>query len=459
MKLWSGRLTKNTDQLVDKFTASILTDFRLYPYDIKASVEHVKMLSAQKIITTAEAEQIESGLNEIYRDLEGGKLTFSEADEDIHMAIERELTERIGKVGGKMHTARSRNDQVLTDLKLYIKEEIENIISLIINLQKVLLDMAKSHQETVMPGYTHLQKAQPVLFGHYLMAYFFMFERDKKRLQCSFRRSDELPLGSGALAGTTFNIDREMVAENLGFSNVSDNTIDGVSSRDFLLEFLNALAILGLNFSRLSEDLVIFSTEEFGYIKMDDSFATGSSIMPQKKNPDVAELIRGKSAQLLASWINLATVLKGLPLSYNRDLQEDKQGTFQAIDTAKAILRMATKMLPKIKVNKEKMKKAAGESYINATDLADYLVEKGMPFREAHSLVGKIVKEAIQKGVYLKDVELDAYKKYSQLIGEDVYQYIDVKTSIERHNSQGATSTKQLRFQIKNAEKILKEKN
>lgn len=456
MKLWSGRFTKNTDQLVDKFTASIPWDFRLYPYDIKASIEHVKMLAAQKIITDSEAEQIKSGLNQIYRDLEGGKLQFSEADEDIHMAIERELTERIGKVGGKMHTARSRNDQVLTDMKLYIKDEIQEIIKLIINLQKVFLDLAKAHQDTVMPGYTHLQKAQPVLFSHYLMAYFFIFERDKKRLKCSYRRSDELPLGSGALAGTTFDIDREIVAKNLDFKSVSENSIDAVSSRDFLLEFLNALAILGLNFSRLAEDLVIFSTEEFGYIEMDDAFTTGSSIMPQKKNPDVAELIRGKSSQLVANWVNLATVLKGLPLSYNRDLQEDKQSTFQAIDTAKAMLLVAAKMLPRMKVNKEKMKKAAEESYINATDLADYLVEKGMPFREAHSLVGTIIKEAIQKGVYLKDIELADYKQYSQAIDKDVYKYLDVKTSIERHNSQGATSTKQLQAQIKKAEKILK---
>jgi len=455
MKLWSGRFTKNTDQLVDKFTASLPWDVRLYPYDIKASIEHVKMLAAQNIISDSDAETIKNGLNEIYQELDNGKLTFSEADEDIHMAIERELIERVGTVGGKMHTARSRNDQVQTDTRLYIKDEIEDIKQLIVDVQKVLVEMAEAHTETIMPGYTHLQKAQPILFGHYLMAYFFMFERDKKRLSCSFRRTDSLPLGSGALAGTTFKIDRQMVAEKLGFGSITENSLDAVSSRDFLLELLNALAILGLNFSRLAEDLIIYSTEEFGFLEMDDAFATGSSIMPQKKNADVAELIRGKAPQLVANWVNLATVLKGLPLTYNRDLQQDKEITFASIDTAKSILLVAAKMLPKLKVNKEKMKKAAEESYINATDLADYLAGKGMAFREAHSIVGNIVKDAIEQGVFLKDLSLDYYKKFSPLFDEDLYRHLEIAKVVEHHNSEGGTSKNQLLAQIKKASALI----
>ena len=456
MKLWSGRFTKSTDQLTDKFTASLSWDLRLYSYDIKASIAHVNMLAAQKIITDDDAGKIKGGLNQIFKDIENGKLTFNESDEDIHMAIERELTERIGVPGGKMHTARSRNDQVLTDMHLYIKDEISDLKELIAQFQKALLKMAEDNKDVILPGYTHLQKAQPILFGHFLMAYFFMFERDKNRLEDNYKRTDVLPLGSGALAGTTFNIDRKRVAKELGFEEVSKNTLDTVSSRDLLLELLSALTIMGLNFSRLAEDLVIYSTEEFGYLEMDDAFATGSSLMPQKKNADVAELIRGKSGQLIGSFVNLATVLKGLPLAYNRDLQEDKQSTFQAIDTAKAMLIVATKMVPKMKINKEKMLTAAENSYINATDLADYLVEKGIAFREAHSLVGKIVKDALENGAYLKDISLEEYKKYNQHIEDDVYKQIDVRTSVKRHDSDGATSSKQLQKQIKTGYDLVK---
>ncbi len=456
MKLWSGRFTKSTDQLTDKFTASLPWDLRLYSYDIKTSIAHVNMLAAQKIITDDDAGKIKGGLNQIFNDIENGKLTFNESDEDIHMAIERELTERIGVPGGKMHTARSRNDQVLTDMHLYIKDEISDLKELIAQFQKALLKMAEDNKDVILPGYTHLQKAQPILFGHFLMAYFFMFERDKNRLEDNYKRTDVLPLGSGALAGTTFNIDRKKVAKELGFEEVSKNTLDTVSSRDLLLELLSALTIMGLNFSRLAEDLVIYSTEEFGYLEMDDAFATGSSLMPQKKNADVAELIRGKSGQLIGSFVNLATVLKGLPLAYNRDLQEDKQSTFQAIDTAKAMLIVATKMVPKMKINKEKMLTAAENSYINATDLADYLVEKGIAFREAHSLVGKIVKDALENGAYLKDISLEEYKKYNQHIEDDVYKQIDVRTSVKRHDSDGATSSKQLQKQIKTGYDLVK---
>ncbi|HDZ86432.1 MAG TPA: argininosuccinate lyase [Actinobacteria bacterium] len=456
MKLWSGRFTKSTDQLTDKFTASLPWDLRLYSYDVNASIAHVNMLAAQKIITDDDSDKIKDGLNQIFQDIENGKLTFNESDEDIHMAIERELTERIGVPGGKMHTARSRNDQVLTDMHLYIKDEISDLKELITEFQKALLKMAEDNKDVILPGYTHLQKAQPILFGHFLMAYFFMFERDKSRLEDSNERTDVLPLGSGALAGTTFNIDRERVAKELGFKEISKNTIDTVSSRDFLLELLSALTIMGLNFSRLAEDLIIYSTEEFGYLEMDDAFATGSSLMPQKKNADVAELIRGKSGQLIGSFVSLATVLKGLPLAYNRDLQEDKQSTFQAIDTAKAMLIVATEMVPKMKINKEKMLTAAENSYINATDLADYLVEKGIAFREAHSLVGKIVKDALENGVYLKDISLEDYKKYNQHIEDDVYMQIDVRTSVERHDSDGATSSKQLQKQIKTGYDLVK---
>ena len=456
MKLWSGRFTKSTDQLTDKFTASLPWDMRLYSYDVKASIAHVNMLAAQKIITDDDSDKIKDGLNQIFQDIENGKLTFNESDEDIHMAIERELTERIGVPGGKMHTARSRNDQVLTDMRLYIKDEISDLKELITEFQKALLKMAEDYKDVILPGYTHLQKAQPILFGHFLMAYFFMFERDKSRLEDSNERTDVLPLGSGALAGTTFNIDRERVAKELGFKEISKNTLDTVSSRDFLLELLSALTIMGLNFSRLAEDLIIYSTEEFGYLEMDDAFATGSSLMPQKKNADVAELIRGKSGQLIGSFVSLATVLKGLPLAYNRDLQEDKQSTFQAIDTAKAMLIVATEMVPKMKINKEKMLTAADNSYINATDLADYLVEKGIAFREAHSLVGKIVKDALENGVYLKDISLEDYKKYNQHIEDDVYKQIDVRTSVKRHDSDGATSSKQLQKQIKTGYDLVK---
>ncbi|HDP69433.1 MAG TPA: argininosuccinate lyase [Actinobacteria bacterium] len=460
MKLWSGRFKKSTNKLVEEFTSSLLFDHRLYKHDIKGSIAHVKMLNKCKIISPDEAAKIEEGLSEIYGEIEAGKFVFDVADEDIHMAIERALIEKIGPVGGKLHTARSRNDQVSLDIRLYLKDESMLIMELILNLQRELVSLAKNNMNTIIPGYTHLQRAQPILLPHHFMAYVFMLKRDFERLKDCYLRTDVMTLGAGALAGTSFPIDREYVAKKLGFSHVSENSIDSVSDRDFIVEFLSAASIIMVHLSRFCEELIIWSSSEFNFIKLDDAFTTGSSIMPQKKNPDVAELIRGKSGRVFGHLVGLLATLKGLPMAYNRDLQEDKEGLFDAIDTLKLSLETFTGMLKSMKIEKDKMKKAAEGEFANATDVADYLTTKGIPFREAHEITGKMVASCMDKSCYFGDMSLADFKKFSPLFDEDILDVIEVENSVNKKTSFGGTSTKSVKKQIEIAEMILKkEKN
>ncbi|MDO8886118.1 argininosuccinate lyase [Candidatus Oleimmundimicrobium sp.] len=455
MKLWGGRFKKNTNKLVEEFTSSLFFDCRLYKYDIKGSIAHVKMLSKCKIIPPDEAAKIEDGLNEIYREIEANKFVFNAADEDIHMAIERALIDKIGPVGGKLHTARSRNDQVSLDTRFYLKDEIKIIEELILGLQRELMKLAKDNIGIISPGYTHLQHAQPILFSHHLMAYFFMLERDFERLKDCYKRTDVMTLGAGALAGTTFPIDREYVAKQLGFSRVSENSLDSVGDRDFIVDFLSAASLIMVHLSKFCEELVIWSSSEFNFIEIDDAFTTGSSIMPQKKNPDVAELIRGKCGRVFGHLVGLLTTLKALPMAYNRDLQEDKEGLFDTIDTLKLALETFTGMLGSIKVKSENMGKAAKEGFTNATDAADYLTAKGIPFREAHEIVGKMVASCIEKNCHLSDLSLDDFKKFSTLYDKDIFEIIDIKNSVNRKTSFGGTSAKSVNKQMSVAEKIV----
>ncbi len=454
-KLWSGRFKKNTNKLVDEFTSSLPFDSRLYKHDIEGSIAHVKMLSKCKIISPDEAVKIEDGLSEIYREIESSKFIFNIADEDIHMAIERALIDKIGPVGGKLHTARSRNDQVTLDVRLYLKDEVKFIGKLILGLQCELMELAKDNMEVILPGYTHLQHAQPILFSHYLMAYFFMLERDFERLKDCYKRTDIMTLGAGALAGTTFPIDREYVAKQLGFSRVSENSLDSVSDRDFIVDFLSAASLIMVHLSKFCEELIIWSSSELNFIELDDAFTTGSSMMPQKKNPDVAELIRGKSGRVFGHLMGLLATLKALPMAYNRDLQEDKEGLFDTIDTLKLSLEIFTGMLSSMKIEEKKMKEAAEEGFTNATDAADYLATKGIPFREAHEIVGKMVVNCIDKGCRLSDLSLDDFKKFSLLYDEDIFEVMSIKNSVNRKNSFGGTSTKSVNKQITIAEKII----
>ncbi len=456
-KLWGGRFKKNTNKLVEEFTSSLSFDRRLYKYDIKGSIAHVKMLSKCKIISPDEAAKIEEGLSEIYREIEAGKFVFDVADEDIHMAIERALIDKIGSVGGKLHTARSRNDQVSLDVRLYLKDEIKIISELVLGLQQELIQLAKNNVEVILPGYTHLQRAQPILFSHHLMAYFFMLERDFERLKDCYRRTDVMTLGAGALAGTTFPIDREHVANELGFSRVSENSLDSVADRDFIVEFLSAASIIMVHLSRFCEELILWCSSEFDFIELDDAFTTGSSIMPQKKNPDVAELIRGKSGRIFGHLMGLLTVLKALPMAYNRDLQEDKEGLFDSVDTLKLVLETFTGMIGSMETKGENMKKAAKGGFANATDVADYLTVKGIPFRESHEIAGKIVASCIDKGCCLSDLSLSAFKNFSPHFDEDIFQIINIKNSLGRKMSFGGTSPKSVEKQMAIAEKILKE--
>jgi len=456
-KLWGGRFKKNTNKLVEEFTSSLSFDRRLYKYDIKGSIAHVKMLSKCKIISPDEAAKIEEGLSEIYREIEAGKFVFDVADEDIHMAIERALIDKVGSVGGKLHTARSRNDQVSLDVRLYLKDEIKIISELALGLQQELVQLAKNNAEVILPGYTHLQRAQPVLFSHHLMAYFFMLERDFGRLKDCYRRTDVMTLGAGALAGTTFPIDREQVANELGFSRISENSLDSVADRDFMVEFLSAASIIMVHLSRFCEELILWCSSEFDFIELDDAFTTGSSIMPQKKNPDVAELIRGKSGRIFGHLMGLLTVLKALPMAYNRDLQEDKEGLFDSVDTLKLVLETFTGMIGSMEIKGENMKKAAKGGFANATDVADYLTIKGIPFREAHKIAGKIVASCIDKGCCLMDLSLSDFKNFSPRFDEDIFQVINIKNSLDRKMSFGGTSPKSVEKQMAIAEKILKE--
>ncbi len=447
-KLWGGRFSKETAKLVEEFTASIHFDKRLYKQDIAGSIAHVRMLAKQGIIKSEEAERIIQGLKEIKEEIEKGEFVFTAADEDIHMAIERRLHEKIGKVAAKLHTARSRNDQIVLDMRLYLKEEIRAIMQAIKELMQSLLAVAEEHIETILPGYTHLQRAQPVSLAHHLLAYVQMLKRDRERFADCYKRVDVMPLGSAALAGTTFPIDRHYVAKILGFSKVSENSMDTVSDRDFILEFLSVSAILAVHLSRMAEELILWSSQEFDFIEIDDAFCTGSSIMPQKKNPDVAELIRGKTGRVLGNLIALLIVLKGLPLSYNRDLQEDKEPLFDTIDTIKPSLTILAQLWQNIKIKGQNMLRATQKGYLLATDLADYLVTKGLPFRQAHRVVGEMVRYCQEKGKELEQLSLNEMQSFSPLMEEDAKKILDVKAAVARRNSFGGTSFEEVKRQI-----------
>ncbi len=457
MKLWGGRFQKSTDKKVDDFNSSIRFDGRMYRQDITGSMAHATMLGRQGIIPQSDAELIVKTLKELLEDIENGKVQFETDAEDIHMNIEKLLTERIGDAGKRLHTARSRNDQVALDIRMYLRDEAKEIEKMIIDLLYVLIKLAKANLDTVMPGYTHLQKAQPITLAHHVMAYTEMFKRDLGRLRDAAKRMNVLPLGSGALATTTYPIDREFVAEQLGFEGVTLNSLDGVSDRDFVIEFASAFATIMIHLSRFSEELIIWNTNEFSFVEMDDAFSTGSSIMPQKKNPDVAELIRGKAGRVIGNLVSILTVMKGLPLAYNKDMQEDKEGIFDSIDTIKMCLPVFTGMIDTMKVNTEAMRKGAGGGFTNATDAADYLVKKGMPFRNAHEVIGKIVFYCISKDKAMEDMTLEEYKEFSEIFEEDVYEAISLEACVSYRNIIGGPAKEAVLKSIEEAEKFLDE--
>jgi len=454
-KPWSGRFTHKTSGIVESFTESISFDKRLWKHDIRGSIAHAKMLAKQGIIPAKDSDAIVKGLLEISAEIESGKFRFRQELEDIHMNIEAELARRIGSAGKKLHTARSRNDQVALDIRLYLRDETEDIISKILSFQKTLLLIAEKHIDTIMPGYTHLQRAQPVLLSHHLLAYMEMLERDKSRFADSLRRLNVLPLGACALAGTTLPSDRTFVAKELGFKAVSANSIDTVSDRDFAVEFLSCACICIMHLSRLAEELVLWSTEEFRFIEISDEFTTGSSIMPQKKNPDVAELIRGKTGRVYGNLMSLLTLMKGLPLSYNRDMQEDKIPLFDTVDTLKICLEIINAMFPGITFNKKRMSATAGEGYSTATDIAEYLVRKGVPFREAHEITGRIVLHCIKNNIGLHELDLKELKSFSQVISKDIFPSLEPAASVRGRSSYGGTSPSQVIKQIRRYKKIL----
>jgi argininosuccinate lyase len=455
MKLWGGRFTKKPEEWVDEFNASISFDQELVMEDIEGSKAHVTMLKKCGILSAEEADQILGGLNELEKKAAEGSLSFSTQYEDIHLNLEKLLIDTVGEVGGKLHTGRSRNDQIATDMHLFLKKRVEEVIGLIEEFQGAIVKQAEDHIETMIPGYTHLQRAQPISFAHHLMTYYWMLDRDKDRLKDSMKRIDLSPLGAGALAGTTFPIDRAYSAELLGFSGVYENSLDAVSDRDFILEFLSNSAILMTHLSRLAEEFILWSTEEFHFIELDDSFTTGSSIMPQKKNPDMAELVRGKTGRVNGNLVSLLTVLKGLPLAYNKDMQEDKEGMFDTVKTVIGSLKIFTGMMDTMKVNKDVMEEAVGTDFSNATELADYLAAKGMPFRKAHEVVGKLVLHCIEQGYYLKDVTLATYQQHSELIESDIYDIIAPSAAVKRRNSYGGTGFEQVKIQIEKAKGAL----
>ena len=438
-----SRFQKAADKLVAQYTSSLPFDGRLYKHDIKGSIAHARMLAKQGIIAQQEADVIIKGLEAIAVEIEQGKFQFKPEQEDIHMAIEARLIEKVGEVGGKLHTARSRNDQVALDMRLYTKEVIGKTLTSLREFQKVLVDVAEANKSIVMPGYTHLQPAQPVLFAHHFLAYFEMMRRDIDRFVECLRHTDVMPLGSGALAGVTYNIDRDFVAKELDFSQMSQNSLDAVSDRDFLLDYEAAAGICMMHLSRLAEEIILWSSAEFGFIELDEAYTTGSSIMPQKKNPDVAELGRGKTGRVYGNLIALLTTMKGLPLAYNRDMQEDKEGFFDTVDTLLSTLEVFTGMVATLKVNAEKAAEAVKRSYILATDIADYLVKKGEAFRTAHGIVGKLVSYAIEKGKTLEELTIEEYKKFAPRFEKDVYT-ITVESSVAARDVTGGTSPKQV---------------
>lgn len=457
MSMWGGRFTKNTDVLVEEFTSSISFDSRMYREDIAGSIAHARMLARCGIIPQEDAEKIIEGLTGILADIEAGHFEFLVSLEDVHMNIEKRLTDRIGPVGGKLHTARSRNDQVALDTHMYLRRELADIAKLIVDLERAALETAEKYNKVIMPGYTHLQRAQPILFAHHMLAYVSMFARDFFRLAGVWERTDIMPLGAGALAGTTFPIDRHYVAEQLHFSNIYTNSMDAVSDRDYIMEFLSFASILMVHLSRISEEIILWSSTEYSFIELDDAHCTGSSIMPQKKNPDVAELVRGKTGRVFGHLMAMLTVAKGLPLAYNKDLQEDKEGLFDTIDTVKFSLTVYASMLRAMRVNEERMAQAVTKDFSNATDMADYLVKKGLPFRQAHEVVGKCVRYCIDHGKWLIDLSLDEFKQFSPLFESDILEAIKVETCVSARNSYGGTSYTQVGQQVETVRKIIKQ--
>ena len=447
-KMWAGRTDGTTEQIADDFNSSIHFDSRMYRQDITGSMAHAAMLAAQGIITQQDADTLITGLEQILQDIDSGALTIDMSCEDIHMFVEQVLTERLGDVGKKLHTARSRNDQVALDIRLYLREEIDEITALTKTLLTAILEKAETYKDAIMPGYTHLQRAQPITFGHHLMAYAMMLLRDLDRLGDVRRRMNQSPIGCCALAGTTYDTDRRFEAEQLGFDGICMNSLDGVSDRDFSVELMSAISILMVHLSRFSEEIILWSSWEFKFVELSDAYTTGSSIMPQKKNPDMAELVRGKTGRVFGDLMSLLTVLKGLPLAYNKDMQEDKESVFDAVDTVKMCLQVFSGMISTMTANLDNMKRAAQKGFINATDLADYLVKKGLPFRSAYKISGQLVAHCIQNNTVLEELPLDVYKTYSQLFDNDLYENIDLKTCVEKRISEGGTSVDSVIRQI-----------
>ena len=455
MKLWGGRFTKETNKLVENFNESLSFDHRFYKQDIRGSIAHVKMLAKQNILTDNERDKIIEGLKSIEADIDAGKLKFDDGSEDIHSFVEAHLIERIGDTGKKLHTGRSRNDQVALDMKLYVRDEIDELKDLLYELLSEVLNIMEENKSTYMPGFTHLQKAQPTTLAHHFGAYFEMFIRDFDRLVSTRKRMNLSPLGSGAFAGTTYDLDRDYVASILDFDTATRNSMDSVSDRDYLLELLSDLAIMSMHLSRLSEEIIIWNTDEYRFVEMDDTYSTGSSIMPQKKNPDIAELIRGKSGRVYGSLISLLTTMKGLPLAYNKDMQEDKEMSFDAIDTVKSLIKLMSGMLSSMKFNHERMAKSARGGFTNATDAADYLVKKNVAFRDAHEIVGRLVLYGIENNKALDDFTLEEFKNISEVFDNDIYDAISLKTCVEKRNTKGAPGLKAINDEIEASRKLL----
>ncbi|WP_174612855.1 argininosuccinate lyase [Virgibacillus ihumii] len=454
MKLWGGRFTKPTNQLVDEYAASIRYDQKLAKYDIQGSMAHVAMLAETGILSEDDAAAITEGLHTVSEQIKNGEAELSEENEDIHMNVEKLLIEAVGPVGGKLHTGRSRNDQVALDMRLYLRETLVEISQLLLGVQQSLFQQAENNMETILPGYTHLQRAQPVLFAHHMMAYVFMFQRDIERLSDSWKRVNQSPLGAGALAGTTFPIDRELTADKLHFDGICENSLDAVSDRDFVVEFLSNASLIGAHLSRLCEELVQWSSAEFNFVELDDAFCTGSSMMPQKKNPDVAELVRGKTGRVYGNLIGMLTTLKGLPLAYNKDMQEDKEGMFDSAETLKGALALFAPMIETMHVKKESMYSSVRNDFSNATDLADYLVNKGMPFRESHAVVGNIVLHCINSGTYLLDLSLEELQSFSDLITEDIFEKLAPETVVNARDVAGGTAKNRVKEQLEKASEL-----
>ncbi|MBF0467732.1 MAG: argininosuccinate lyase [Desulfamplus sp.] len=455
-KPWDGRFSLSTDRMVEKFTSSIDVDKALYSCDIDGSIAHLKMMARQSIISQQEADILLKGLEKVREKIENNTFEYSDSLEDIHMHIESALGKEVGVVAKKLHTGRSRNDQVALDARIYLKAQTLSVMDSLLDLQKVIVVTAQKYIDVVMPGYTHLQRAQPVLFSHHLMAYYEMFKRDYERFEDSLKRTDVMPLGSAALAGTTFALDRELTRELLGFAKVSDNSMDSVSDRDFVMEFISHATVCMIHFSRFSEELVLWSSSEFAFITISDAFTTGSSIMPQKKNPDVAELVRGKTGRVVGNLMAIVTLMKSLPLAYNRDMQEDKEPLFDTVNTLKACIDIYTRMIPHVEIHRETMLFAAQKGYLNATDLADYLVVKGMPFREAHSVSGRAVAFALDRHKELHELSIENFKAFSDLIDKDIFEFISIERMISRRVTHGGTGYQNVKRAVEKAKERLK---